>query len=60
MKKLINILISTRTMAVLLFVLIALQWLMLLCENDFRTPTAKLLIYETKWFESIIFAYHNC
>lgn len=46
MKKLINILISTRTMAVLLFVYAFAMAYATFVENDYGTPTAKALIYE--------------
>ena len=54
MKKLINILISTRTMAVLLFVYAFAMAYATFVENDFGTPTAKALIYEAKWFEVVM------
>ena len=54
MKKLINILISTRTMAVLLFVYAFAMAYATFVENDYGTPTAKALIYEAKWFEAIM------
>ena len=54
MKKLINILISTRTMAVLLFVYAFAMAYATFVENDYGTPTAKALIYEAKWFEVVM------
>ena len=54
MKKLQNILISTRTMAVLLLVYAAAMGYATFLENDYGTPTAKALIYEAKWFEFVM------
>jgi cytochrome c biogenesis factor len=51
MKKLQDILISTRTMAVLLLVYAFAMAYATFLENDYGTPTAKALIYEAKWFE---------
>ncbi|WP_294204973.1 cytochrome c biogenesis protein CcsA [uncultured Chryseobacterium sp.] len=55
MKKLQDILISTRTMAVLLLVYAFSMAYATFLENDYGTPTAKALIYEAKWFELIMF-----
>ena len=54
MKKIQDILISTRTMAVLLLVYAASMGYATFLENDYGTPTAKALIYEAKWFELIM------
>ncbi|MFY7844359.1 cytochrome c biogenesis protein CcsA [Chryseobacterium gambrini] len=54
MKKLQDILISTRTMAVLLLVYAFAMAYATFLENDYGTPTAKALIYEAKWFELIM------
>ncbi|MDR6922456.1 cytochrome c biogenesis protein CcsA [Chryseobacterium sp. 2987] len=54
MKKLQDILISTRTMAVLLLVYAGSMAYATFLENDYGTPTAKALIYEAKWFELIM------
>ena len=54
MKKLQNILISTRTMAVLLLLFAFAMAYATFLENDYGTPTAKALIYEAKWFEAIM------
>ena len=54
MKKLQNILISTRTMAVLLLVYAAAMGYATFIENDYGTPTAKALVYEAKWFELVM------
>lgn len=54
MKKIQDILISTRTMAVLLLVYAVSMAYATFLENDYGTPTAKALIYEAKWFELIM------
>lgn len=54
MKKIQDILISTRTMAVLLLVYAIAMAVATFVENDYGTPTAKALIYEAKWFEAIM------
>ncbi|MBD8081669.1 cytochrome c biogenesis protein [Chryseobacterium caseinilyticum] len=54
MKKLTDILISTRTMAVLLLVYAFSMAYATFLENDYGTPTAKALIYEAKWFEMVM------
>ena len=54
MKKIQDILISTRTMAVLLLVYAASMGYATFLENDYGTPTAKALIYEAKWFELVM------
>lgn len=54
MNKLQNILISTRTMAVLLLVYAFAMAYATFLENDYGTPTAKALIYEAKWFEAVM------
>ncbi|MEC3876292.1 cytochrome c biogenesis protein CcsA [Chryseobacterium salviniae] len=55
MKKIQDILISTRTMAVLLLVYAFAMAYATFLENDYGTPTAKALIYEAWWFELIMF-----
>lgn len=55
MKKIQDILISTRTMAVLLLAYAVAMAVATFVENDYGTPTAKALIYEAKWFEAIMF-----
>lgn len=55
MKKIQNILINTRTMAVLMLVYAAAMGYATFLENDYGTPTAKALIYEAKWFELVMF-----
>lgn len=54
MKKIQDILISTRMMAVLLLVYAIAMGYATFLENDYGTPTAKALIYEAKWFELIM------
>ncbi|SDH89693.1 cytochrome c-type biogenesis protein CcsB [Chryseobacterium taeanense] len=54
MKKIQDILISTRTMAVLLLVYAFAMAYATFLENDYGTPTAKALIYEAWWFELIM------
>lgn len=54
MKKITDILISTRTMTVLLFLYALSMAVATFVENDYGTPTAKALIYEAKWFELIM------
>ncbi len=54
MQKLLNILVSTRTMAVLLLIYAFSMAYATFLENDYGTPTAKALIYEAKWFEAIM------
>ena len=55
MKKLTDLLISTRTTAVLLLVYAFSMAYATFMENDYGTPTAKALIYEAKWFELVMF-----
>ncbi len=54
MKKITDIIISTRTMAVLLLVFAFAMAYATFVENDYGTPTAKALIYEAKWFEAVM------
>ncbi|WP_442267231.1 cytochrome c biogenesis protein CcsA [Tenacibaculum sp. ZS6-P6] len=54
MKKILNILYSTRLMAVLFFVFAAAMGIATFIENDFGTQTAKKLVYNTWWFEVIM------
>ncbi|MBS1572633.1 MAG: cytochrome c biogenesis protein CcsA [Bacteroidetes bacterium] len=54
MDKLYKIIISTRTMAVLLLVYAFSMGYATFLENDYGTPTAKALIYEAKWFELLM------
>lgn len=45
---------STRTMTVLLFLFAISMGVATFIENDYDTPTAKTLIYESKWFEILM------
>ena len=54
MKKILNILYSTRLMAVLFIVFAAAMGIATFIENDFGTQTAKKLIYNAWWFELIM------
>lgn len=55
MKKIQDILISTRTMAVLLLVYALSMAYATFLENDYGTPAAKAYIYDAKWFEFLMF-----
>ena len=55
MKKLQNLLISTRTMAVLMVIYAVAMGYATFLENDYGTPAAKALIYEAFWFEMVMF-----
>ncbi|SDD88438.1 c-type cytochrome biogenesis protein CcsB [Riemerella columbipharyngis] len=55
MEKLQKILISTRTMAVLLLVYAISMAYATFLENDFGTPAAKAYIYNSWWFSAIMF-----
>ena len=54
MKKILNILYSTRLMAVLFIVFAAAMGIATFIENDFGTQTAKKLVYNAWWFELIM------
>ena len=54
MKRILDILISTRTMAALLFIFAFAMAYATFVENDYGTPTAKALIYNAKWFEIVM------
>ncbi|CAM1341460.1 cytochrome c biogenesis protein CcsA [Tenacibaculum amylolyticum] len=54
MKKILNILYSTRLMAVLFFVFAIAMGVATFIENDFGTQTAKKLVYNAWWFELIM------
>lgn len=54
MKKLQSLIVSTRTMAILLLAFAVAMAVATFIENDYGTTTAKALIYETKWFELIM------
>ncbi|MCH2033341.1 MAG: cytochrome c biogenesis protein CcsA [Tenacibaculum sp.] len=54
MKKILNILYSTRLMATLFIVFAVAMGIATFIENDFGTQTAKKLIYNAWWFEVIM------
>jgi cytochrome c-type biogenesis protein CcsB len=54
MKKILNILYSTRLTAVLFIVFAAAMGVATFIENDFGTQTSKALVYNTWWFELIM------
>ncbi|MFN0730083.1 cytochrome c biogenesis protein CcsA [Polaribacter gochangensis] len=54
MKKILNILYSTRLMAVLFFLFAAAMGVATFIENDYGTQTSKALVYNTWWFEAIM------
>ncbi len=54
MKKLLNILYSTRLTAVLFFAFAISMGVATFIENDFGTQTSKALVYNTWWFEAIM------
>ncbi|WP_348745874.1 cytochrome c biogenesis protein CcsA [Tenacibaculum sp. 190524A02b] len=54
MKKILNILYSTRLMAILFFVFAIAMGVATFIENDYGTQTSKALVYNTWWFELIL------
>ncbi|WP_275314941.1 cytochrome c biogenesis protein CcsA [Tenacibaculum bernardetii] len=54
MKKILDILYSTRLTAVLFFVFAVAMGIATFIENDFGTQTSKALVYNTWWFELIM------
>jgi len=54
MKKILNILYSTRLMAILFFAFAVAMGVATFIENDFGTQTAKKLVYNAWWFELIM------
>ena len=51
MKKILNILYSTRLTAVLFILYATAMAVATFIENDFGTQTSKALVYSTWWFE---------
>ena len=51
MKKIYNLLYSTKTMAIAIAIFAIAMAMATFIENDFGTSSAKALIYNTKWFE---------
>ncbi|MCH3884639.1 cytochrome c biogenesis protein CcsA [Tenacibaculum aquimarinum] len=54
MKKIFNILYSTRLMAILFILFAAAMGVATFIENDYGTQTSKALVYNTWWFELIM------
>ncbi|MEO9571481.1 MAG: cytochrome c biogenesis protein CcsA [Polaribacter sp.] len=54
MKNILNILYSTRLMAVLFILFATSMGIATFIENDFGTQTSKALVYNTWWFELIM------
>lgn len=54
MKKILDILYSTRLMAVLFFLFATAMGIATFIENDYGTQTSKALVYNTWWFEAIM------
>ncbi|MGJ8744982.1 cytochrome c biogenesis protein CcsA [Polaribacter sp.] len=54
MKKILNILYSTRLTALLFLIFAAAMGIATFIENDFGTQTSKALVYNTWWFEGIM------
>lgn len=57
MKKIFNILYSTRLMAILFIVFATAMGIATFIENDYGTQTSKALVYNTWWFELIMFLF---
>ncbi|THF51874.1 cytochrome C biogenesis protein [Flavobacterium supellecticarium] len=53
-KKIVSFLFSTRLMAFLFIFFAAAMAVGTFIENDYNTTTARILIYNTKWFEGIM------
>jgi len=54
MKKIFDILYSTRLMAVLFIAFATAMGIATFIENDYGTQTSKALVYDTWWFEAIM------
>ncbi|MGM5629985.1 c-type cytochrome biogenesis protein CcsB [Apibacter raozihei] len=54
MKKILALLFSTKTTAVMLVIYAVSMACATFVENDYGTPTAKALIYNAKWFELVM------
>ena len=52
--KILNHLLSTRFMAILLFVMAGSIGVATFIENEYDTITAKELVYNAKWFELVL------
>ena len=53
--KLLDFILSTKAMALLLLLMAASVGVATFIENSYDTITAKVLIYNAKWFELILF-----
>ena len=53
--RILNYLLSTRAMAMLLFLMATAVGVATFIENSYDTITAKVLVYNAKWFELILF-----
>ena len=54
MKKIYDLLISTKTMTVLFILFATAMGVATFVENDYGTPTARTLIYNSLWFELLM------
>ncbi len=54
LKKIYNLIISTKTLAVLFILFATAMAVATFVENDFGTPTARTLIYNSLWFELLM------
>lgn len=54
MKKIFNLLYSTRLTAILFFLFATAMGVATFIENDYGTQTSKALVYNTWWFEAIM------
>lgn len=54
MSKIFSFLSSSRLMAVLFIVFATVMGLATFIENEYNTDTARILVYNTKWFEAIM------
>ncbi|MEI6864728.1 cytochrome c biogenesis protein CcsA [Flavicella sp.] len=54
MKKILDLFFSTRLMAVLFLIFAMAMGIATFIENDYGTPTAKALVYNSWWFECIM------
>lgn len=57
MQKLLSFLFSTRLMAVLFIVFAIAMGVGTFIENDYNTDTARMVVYNAKWFEVIMFLF---
>ncbi len=54
LKRIYNYIYSTKTMAIATVIFFVAMAIATFIENDYGTPSAKALIYNTKWFELIM------